>query len=155
MQLGPYIYCSLFPCLPLQASLSLCWKTFVFGLHNRQAYKCRALALRTTNVRWKAVDINTSGGTTMRNALQRGPRWTEPQLATVVTCSLTHLVLAPPTSLSRSPMLLSEAPWNHLPNKLFVLKSLSSPLLGKPNLKQQKKLSERLADENEDSNRSP
>lgn len=41
---------------------------------------------------------------------------------------------------------LPQAPWDCLPNKLLVLKSLSSPLLGEPNLKQQKKLSERSAD---------
>lgn len=45
-----------------------------------------------------------------------------------------------PVSLPHAP---PSAPWNQLPNKL----------LGEPNLKQQKKLSERLADKNEDSKR--
>lgn len=102
----PHIpHCSHAPySLPLQASLSLHLKTFVFGSHKRQAKKHQGVNIlgsgpQPTSDGSSWINACPLSGTTLRSALRRGPGWTESQLPTVVTCSLTHLVLAPFPSL--------------------------------------------------------
>lgn len=94
---------------------SLYLKALMFALHKRRLRSSRGSEVRTTNVRWKSVDKYSrfaclSGGTTMRNALHKGPTWPESQLLTVVICSLLHLVPSPLPSLSHIPMVLPVLP---------------------------------------------
>lgn len=157
MLLGPYIYCSLFPCsLWLATGKHLwvfTWRHSCLACTRAKLRSARDLALRTTDVWWTTVDINTQVRVSLRWDSHEECLIKRAQLPTVVTCSWTHLVEGKersssfPVSLPHTPL---STPWNRLPNKLLVLKSLLSL-----HLKQQKRLPERLADENEDSNRRP